>query len=395
MSSSLLKTPTNLNDFYNLEPLYSADERRYRDMTREFIASEALPYLGDWWDAGTFPHDFAKKCGELGILGMTIAPDLGGAGASYTAYGLVNREVEYGDSGLRSFTSVQSSLVIDPIARYGSDAVKKRWLAPLIAGDAIGCFSLTEPHGGSDPVNMKVTAKRVGDEYILSGHKRWATNAVIADVAIVWCINEETGKVAGFAVPTDTEGMEIIAINNKASMRVSVSAEIKLHDVRVPAAFKLETEGLRAPLTCLSGARFGIAFGVVGAGMACFDEARDYLANREIFGEPLSAKQLVQAQLADMLADLTKASLLAYHLGRLRDAGADTPAQISLAKRDNTRTAVNVSRAARDLLGGNGILTDYAAMRHMTNLESVSTYEGTDNVHTLVLGREITGINAF
>ncbi|MEM7738486.1 MAG: acyl-CoA dehydrogenase family protein, partial [Deinococcota bacterium] len=360
-----------------------------------FVSSEVLPHVGQWWDDGIFPNDFPKKCGELGLLGMTLSPDQGGAGASYTAYGLVNQEVEYGDSGLRSFTSVQSSLVLDPIARYATEAIKKRWLTPLIQGEAVGCFSLTEPHGGSDPVNMKVTAKRVGNDYVLSGHKRWATNAVIADVAVVWAMNEETGKVAGFVIPTDTAGMEVIGINNKASMRVSVSAEIKLHDVVVPASSKLEVDGLRGPLSCLNGARFGISFGVVGAGQACFDEARGYVADRYIFGEPLAAKQLVQAQLADMLADLTKAGLLAYHLGRLKDDGKATPAHISLGKRDNTRTAVSVSRAARDMLGGNGILTDYAAMRHMTNLESVSTYEGTDSVHTLLLGREITGINAF
>ncbi len=397
LSTDLEKTEAdvNLGDFYALDALYTEAELRLRETARAYVESEVLPYIGDWWQQEYFPPQLPRALGELGLLGVTLPKEYGGQAASYSAYGLVCGALEYGDSGLRSFLSVQSSLVMYPIFKYASEVLKKRWLPPLATGEAVGCFALTEPQGGSDPASMKVTARRVGDEYILNGHKRWSTNGLIADIAIVWAKDEASGKVGGFVVETASEGFEARPIPGRASLRASVSSELLLHDVRVPAQNKLEVEGLRGPLSCLNQARFGIAFGALGAGYACFDEARRYTGERELFGEPVSHKQLVQAKLADMLAELTKGSLLAYHLGRLKTAGQDTPARVSLAKRDNVRAAQGVARAARDLLGGNGILTEYASIRHMLNLETVSTYEGTDAVHTLVLGREITGHNAF
>ncbi|WP_041947349.1 acyl-CoA dehydrogenase family protein [Truepera radiovictrix] len=384
-----------MDDFYGLEPLYTAEERRLRDTMRAFVAAEILPHIGDWWQREHFPPHLPRALGELGLLGVSLPKAYGGQGASHTAYGLVCQALEYGDSGLRSFLSVQSSLVMYPLYKYASETLQKRWLPPLATGEAVGCFALTEPHGGSDPSRMKVTARRVGGEYVLSGHKRWSTNGLIADLAIVWAKEEGSDQVVGFAVETRSEGFEARGIPGRASLRASVSSEVFLHEVRVPAENKLAVEGLRGPLSCLNAARFGIAFGALGAGYACFDEARRYVAERELFGESLAHKQLVQAGLADMLAELTKGSLLAYHLGRLKEAGQDTPARVSLAKRDNVRAAQRVARTARDLLGGNGILTEHASIRHLLNLESVATYEGTDAVHTLVLGREITGHNAF
>ena len=386
---------SHLQDFYDLEPLYSGEEKRFRNEARAFVHEEILPHIGAWWREGHFPETLPRKFGERGLLGVTLPKKYSGAEASATAYGLVNREVEYGDSGTRSFVSVQSSLVIYPIYRYASEALRQEWLPRLASGEAVGCFSLTEPHGGSDPANMKTTAKRVGNEYVLNGHKRWATSGLIADVAIIWAKDEETGKVAGFVVDTRTPGFRAVEIAQKASMRASISAELHLEEVAVPAENKLEVEGLRGPLSCLNQARFGISYGALGAGFFCFEEAAAYAEEREMFGVPLSSKQLIQARLADMLADLTKGSLLAYHLGRLKERGEDTPARVSLAKRDNVRAALQTARSARDILGGNGITTEYGSIRHMLNLETVSTYEGTDSVHTLALGREITGRSAF
>jgi len=390
------QTPAvDLSDFYELEALYTDEEKGFRDRTHEFVAADILPHIGSWWQQGLFPRELPRTFGALGVLGVTLPKRYGGAEASPVAYGLINRELEYGDSGMRSFVSVQSSLVIYPIYRYGSEALRREWLPRLASGEAVGCFSLTEPHAGSDPANMKATARRVRDEYVLSGEKRWATNALIADVAVVWAKDVESGEVLGFVVDTDAAGFERFEIGDKASMRASVSAGLRLHEVVVPAQRKLEVTGLRGPLSCLNQARFGIAFGALGAGYACFEEVRAYVEERTVFGVPLASKQLVQAELADMLGELTKGSLLAYHLGRLKAEGKDTPARVSLAKRDNVRTALGVARSARDLLGANGITTQYASIRHMLNLETVSTYEGTDTVHTLVLGREITGHNAF
>jgi glutaryl-CoA dehydrogenase len=384
-----------LQDFYELDALYSSEERLIRDSVREFVRAEILPHVGEWWQEGHFPSDLPRKFGELGMLGVTIPEEYGGAGASATAYGLLNREVEYGDSGMRSFVSVQSSLVMYPIHRYGSEGLKRSWLPRLAAGEAIGCFGLTEPDAGSDPGSMRTRCRKVGDDWVLRGVKRWITSGTTAHVAIVWARDEADGTVRGFVVPTDTHGFSALDIKTKASMRASVTSELYLDDVVVRDADRLDVAGLRGPLSCLNQARYGIAWGVLGAGFACLEEAAAYVEDRPVFGRPLASKQLVQASLADMLAELTKGSLLAYHLGRLKEQGRDTPARVSLAKRDNVRAALHAARAARDLLGGNGITTEYGAIRHMLNLETVATYEGTDSVHTLVLGREITGHNAF
>lgn len=388
-------TSRQLQDFYDLDSLYSPEERMIRDSVRDFVRSEIVPNVGDWWQEGVFPDDLPRKFGELGLLGMTLPERYGGSEASYTAYGLVNREVEFGDSGMRSFVSVQSSLVMYPIYRYGSEEMRQRWLPRLATAEAIGCFGLTEPDAGSDPGSMQTKVRKVGDEYVINGVKRWITSGSRADVAIIWAKDVDSGDVLGFAVDTTTPGFRAVDIKTKASMRASVTSELYLDDVVVPASDKLDVTGLKGALSCLNQARFGIAFGVIGAGFSCFEEALRYAEDRPVFDVPLTSKQIVQAKLADMLSELTKASLLSYHLGRLKEQGKDTPARVSLAKRDNVRSALGVARAARDVLGGNGITTEYASIRHMLNLETVSTYEGTDTVHTLVLGREITGRNAF
>ena len=385
-----------LDDFYDLDADLLPEERMIRDGVREFVRGELLPHVGGWWNEGIFPRDLAPRLGAMGLLGVTIPEAYGGAGASATAYGLVAREIEYADSGLRSFVSVQSSLVMYPIHRWAQEPVKRAWLPRLASGEAIGCFGLTEPDAGSDPGAMRTRARRSGKEWVLNGVKRWITSGSRADVAIVWARDEsDGGRVLGFVVETDRPGFQAVDIHTKASMRASVTSELYLDDVVVPDAMRLETAGLGAALACLNQARYGIAWGVLGAGFACFEEATAYVADRPAFGESLAAKQLVQASLADVLADLTKGGLLASRLGRLKERGQDTPARVSLAKRDNVRAALHAARTGRDLLGGNGITTEYVAIRHMLNLETVATYEGTDNVHTLVLGREITGHAAF
>jgi glutaryl-CoA dehydrogenase len=401
MSSSPTPRPARrarLDDFYDLDALLAPEERMIRDGVREFVRGELLPHVADWWTDGVFPTDLATRFGELGILGVTLPEAYGGAGASATASGLVAREIEYVDSGLRSFVSVQSSLVMYPIHRWADEALKRAWLPRLASGEAVGCFGLTEPDAGSDPGAMRTRCRRVGDDWVITGVKRWITSGSRAQVAIVWAREEAAegeGRVLGFVVDTDRPGFQAVDIKTKASMRASVTSELYLDEVVVPESQRLDVVGLGGALSCLNQARYGIAWGVLGAGYACLDEAAAYVADRPAFGRPLAAKQLVQARLADMLADLTKGSLLAYHLGRLKERGQDTPARVSLAKRDNVRAALGAARAARDLLGGNGITTEYVAIRHMLNLESVATYEGTDAVHTLVLGREITGEAAF
>jgi glutaryl-CoA dehydrogenase len=385
-----------LDDFYDLDALLEPEERMIRDGVREFVRGELLPHVGDWWSEGVFPHDLARRLGDMGMLGVTVPEEYGGAAASPTAYGLLNREVEYVDSGLRSFVSVQSSLVMYPILRWGSEGMKRRWLPLLASGEAVGCFGLTEPDAGSDPGALRTRCRRVGDDWVITGVKRWITSGSRAQVAIVWAREADgEGRVRGFLVETDSPGFQAVDIKTKASMRASVTSELYLDEVVVPDAQRLEVVGLGGALACLNQARYGIAWGVLGAGFACLEEAVAYVADRPSFGQPLAAKQLVQARLADMLSDLTKGSLVAYHLGRLKERGQDTPARVSLAKRDNVRAALAAARSGRDLLGGNGITTEYVAIRHMLNLETVSTYEGTDAVHTLILGREITGVAAF
>ena len=397
-TSSARRAPASrrtLQDFFELDSLYDAEERLIRDSVREFVRAEILPHVGEWWLHGEFPADLPRRFGELGMLGLTLPERFGGAGASYTAYGLLNREVEYGDSGMRSFVSVQSSLVMHPIHAYGSEPLQEAWLPLLASGEAVGCFGLTEPDAGSDPGAMRTRCRRVGEEWVITGVKRWITSGSNAHVAIVWARDEADETVRGFVVETDRDGFSAVDIKTKASMRASVTSELYLDEVAVPDTNRLAVEGLRGPLSCLNQARYGIAWGVLGAGFYCLEEAAAYVDDRPVFGTPLAGKQLVQASLADMLAGLTKGALLAHHLGRLKEAGKDTPARVSLAKRENVRAALAAARAARDLLGGNGITTEYGAIRHMLNLEAVATYEGTDTVHTLVLGREITGREAF
>src|SRR5690606_22531792 len=376
-------TAPSLKDFYDTDALYSPEERMIRDSVRDYMRSELLPHVGDWWREGVFPADLPKRFGEIGALGVALPERDGGAEASDSAYGLVCREVEYVDSGMRSFVSVQSSLVMYPIQRWAADRIKDEWLPRLASGEAIGCFGLTEPDAGSDPGSMRTRCRKVGDEYVITGVKRWITSGSRAHVAVVWAKDEESGEILGFVVETDREGFSAVDIKTKASMRASVTSELYLDEVSVPAANRLEVAGLRGPLACLNQARFGIAFGVLGAAQACFDEAAAYTADRTVFGVPLASMQLVQSALSDMLAEITKGGLLAYRLGRLKEEGQDHPTRVSLAKRDNCRSALAVARAARDLLGGNGITTEYAAIRHMLNLETVATYEGTDTVHTL------------
>jgi glutaryl-CoA dehydrogenase len=388
-------TAVSLEDFYDLDALYTPEERMIRDSVRDFVRSEILPNVAEWWREDRFPTDLPRRFGELGLLGATLPEEYGGAGASAMAYGLINREVEYADSGMRSFVSVQSSLVMYPLYRYGNEALKKTWLPRLASGEAVGCFGLTEPDAGSDPGAMRTRVRKVGEEYVINGVKRWITNGSWADVAIIWARDEDSDDILGFAVDTDHEGFQAVDIKTKASMRASVTSELYLDDVTVPSANRLDVTGLKGALSCLNQARFGIAFGVLGAAQACFDEVTAYVSDRPSFGEPLAAKQIVQERLGDMLAGITKGSLLAYRLAQLKEAGADRPSRVSLAKRDNVRTALAVARSARELLGGNGITTEYASIRHMLNLETVATYEGTDIVHTLVLGREITGTSAF
>jgi glutaryl-CoA dehydrogenase len=401
MSSSSTPRPARrarLDDFYDLDAQLAPEERMIRDGVREFVRGELLPHVADWWSDGVFPTDLSTRFGELGVLGVTLPEAYGGAGASATASGLVAREIEYVDSGLRSFVSVQSSLVMYPIHRWSDEALKRAWLPRLASGEAVGCFGLTEPDAGSDPGAMRTRCRRVGDEWVITGVKRWITSGSRAQVAIVWAreeVDEGEGRVLGFVVDTDRPGFQAVDIKTKASMRASVTSELYLDEVVVPESQRLDVVGLGGALACLNQARYGIAWGVLGAGYACLEEATAYVADRPAFGRPLAAKQLVQARLADMLADLTKGSLLAHQLGRLKERGQDTPARVSLAKRENVRAALGAAREARDLLGGNGITTEYVAIRHMLNLESVSTYEGTDAVHTLVLGREITGEAAF
>lgn len=392
-----MAAPGNVSnsDFYLIDDLYTSEERAIRDSVRDFVRSEMLPHVGDWWLNGEFPHSISKQFGELGALGVTLEEEYGGAGASYSAYGLICREIEYVDSGLRSFVSVQSSLVMFPIRAYASEALKREWLPRLASGEAVGCFGLTEPDAGSDPGSMLTRARKVGDEYVLNGVKRWITSGSRAQVAIVWAKEEGSGDILGFVVETDRPGFKAVDIKTKASMRASVTSELYLDDVVVPAGNRLDVVGLKGALSCLNQARYGIAFGVMGAAQACFDEVTAYVADRRVFGVPLASKQIVQAKLADMLSEITKGSLLAQRLGRLKEQGLDHPTRVSLAKRDNCRSALAVAREARDLLGGNGITTEYSAIRHMLNLETVATYEGTDTVHTLVLGRQVTGLNAF
>ncbi|MBP6633094.1 MAG: acyl-CoA dehydrogenase family protein [Kofleriaceae bacterium] len=380
-------------DFYGIDPLFTEEERMIRATVRELVVSRILPGIGKHWSDGTFPHELVPVFGEMGLLGASLT-GYGCPGTSPTAYGLICQELERGDSGIRSFCSVQSSLVMYPIWAFGSEEQKQRYLPDMAAGRVIGCFGLTEPDFGSNPNGMLTTATRTSGGYRLNGTKRWITNGSVAQVALVWA--KLDGVVRGFLVPTASRGFTARSIDGKWSLRASVTSELHLDDVEVGEDALLPgVTGMRGPLSCLTQARFGICYGVVGAAMACYDEALGYAKDRVQFSRPIAGYQLVQRKLVDMVQEITKAQLLCLQLGRLKEAGTLTPPQISLAKRNNCAMARDVARDARDVLGANGVTTDYACGRHMLNLESVYTYEGTHDIHTLVVGQAVTGLAAF
>ena len=382
-------------DYYALDDLLSENEKEIRRKVRSFIDQEVLPVIEQHAQEATFPRHLVPSFAELGLLGPQLPEEEGGGGYNNIVYGLMMQELERGDSGLRSFCSVQGSLVMYPIFRYGSEGQRRRWLPVLGRGEAIGAFALTEPKHGSNPSGMETRAVREGNEYVLTGHKRWSTNASEGDVAVVWA-RDEKDDVRGFLVELDRKGVSTPRITGKWSLRAAITSEIVLEEVRVPAASRLpKAKGIGAPLACLTQARYGIAWGVLGAAMACYDAALHHARTRLQFDRPIARFQLIQERLVDMLEEITKAQLLAWRLGRLKDAGTMRPQQVSLAKRNNCRIALEVARSARQVLGGNGILGDYPVMRHMMNLESVVTYEGTHEVHTLIVGEDITGEKAF
>jgi glutaryl-CoA dehydrogenase len=381
-------------DYYGCEGLLSEEERMVRDAVRDWVEAEFLPVVAQHHRDGTFPMELVPRLGELGVFGATLK-GYGCAGLNHVAYGLIMQELERGDSGLRSFASVQSGLVMYPIHRYGSEAQKERWLPALQAGSAIGCFGLSEPDHGSDPGSMKTRAHRRGDAYVLNGTKLWITNGSVADVAVVWA-KDETGEIGGYLVERGTPGFSTLDIHGKFSMRASITSELSFQDCRIPLDAKLpEASALKAPLSCLSQARYGIAWGAVGAAMACYDWALQYAQARIQFGKPIASFQLVQRKLVWMLTEITKAQLLCLQLGRLKDAGTVRPQQVSMAKMNNVWMALETARLARDILGAAGIVDEHPIIRHLMNLETVITYEGTHDIHTLIIGRDITGLDAF
>jgi glutaryl-CoA dehydrogenase len=381
-------------DFLHLDDELSDEEQLARRSVREWVSREFLPRVQEHVRRdGSFPMELVPQMAELGLFGANLS-GYGCAGMNNVAYGLVMQELERGDSGLRSFASVQGSLVMYPIHAFGSDAQKERWLPAMASGEAIGCFGLTEPDFGSYAQGMRTRAERRGGAWVMNGTKRWITNGTVSKVAVVWAQTED--GVRGFLVETDRRGFEARDIKGKFSLRGSVTSELFLTDVEVPEENRLpKAEGMKGPLSCLTQARYGIAWGAIGAAMACFEEVVDYTKERLVQGGPLAGKQLTQAKLADMLTEITKAQLLALRLGRIKDAGKLHPTMVSMAKRNNVDVALQIARAARDLLGANGIVDDYGAMRHMVNLETVRTYEGTHDVHTLILGEHITGMRAL
>jgi glutaryl-CoA dehydrogenase len=384
-----------VDDLLCLDEQLKNDERMIRDSVARFVQQEVTPLMAEAFEKGAFPRELIKKSADLGLLGLTLPAQYGGANASYVAYGLVCQELERGDSGLRSFVSVQSSLCMYPIFRYGNEEQKMRFLPNMASGDIIGCFGLTEPDSGSDPASMRTNAKKVDGGWQLNGAKMWITNATIADIAIVWAMTD--AGIRAFIVEKEFKGFTRQDIKLKMSLRASITGELIFDNVFVPDANLLQgtEKGLGAALSCLSQARYGIAWGAMGAAMACFDITRDYLLDRNQFNQPLATFQLIQKDLADMYTEIVKAQWMNLQIGKLKDQGRETPVMISLAKGNACREAIKIARTCRNLLGANGISLEYHVIRHMLNLESVFTYEGTDNVHTLVLGRHITGINAF
>ena len=381
-------------DFFDTEGLFSEEERMVRDTVRSWVGDRFLPTIAEHFENGTFPTELVPELAELGVFGPTTPEEYGGAGLNNVCYGLICQELERGDSGLRSFVSVQGSLVMFPILTFGSEEQKREWLPRLACAEVIGCFGLTEPDFGSNPGGMITTARRDGDDWILDGRKMWITNGSVSQVAIVWARTEE--GIRGFAVPTDLPGFSAPEQKHKWSLRASITSELVLEEVRVPESMRLpEAEGLKAPLECLTAARSGIAWGALGAAHACFDEALSYSKQRIVFGKPLAGFQLAQKKLADMATDITLGQLMALRLGRLKDDGRATPNQVSMAKRNNVHMALEVARTCRGMLGANGISLEYQVGRHMLNLESVITYEGTHDIHTLALGHALTDLPAY
>jgi glutaryl-CoA dehydrogenase len=388
------REPLKPLDLLDIDALLSEEERAVRDTVRDWVKSRILPEIAEWFERGELPsRELARELGGLGLLGMHLS-GYGTSEASAVMYGLACLELEAGDSGVRSLVSVQGSLAMFPIWKFGSDEQKEEWLPRMARGEAIGCFGLTEPDIGSDPARMRTSARRDGSDWVLSGTKMWITNGGVADVAVVWARTD--AGVRGFVVPTDTEGFTANDIERKISLRASVTSELVLDDVRLPEDAVLpDVGGMRGPLSCLNEARYGIVWGSLGAARACFEAALDYAAGREQFGRPIAGFQLTQRKLVDMAVELNKGLLMALHLGRMKDEGRIRPEQVSLGKLNNVREALEICRQARSILGANGITLEYPIVRHMNNLESVLTYEGTNEIHTLILGKALTGLDAF
>ncbi len=381
-------------DYYGIDELLTEEQRMMRDAVRDWVEAKFLPIVSQHHRDGTFPTELAKDLGEMGVFGATLK-GYGCAGLDNVAYGLIMQELERGDSGLRSFASVQSGLVMYPIYSYGSDAQKERWLPRLQSGDALGCFGLTEPDHGSDPGSMKTRAVKKGQEYVLNGTKLWITNGSVADVAVVWAKGED-GEIGGYLVEKGTPGYSTLDIHGKFSMRASITSELAFADCKIPLENKLPgVKGLKGPLSCLSQARYGIAWGAIGAAMGCYDWSLQYAQQRVQFNKPIGSFQLVQQKLVWMITEITKAQLLCLRLGQLKDMGKARPQQISMAKMNNVQIALDAARLARDILGAAGIVDEPPIIRHMLKLETVYTYEGTHDIHTLIVGRDITGLDAF
>lgn len=381
-------------DLFDVRSLLTDEERAVQDTVARFTDERVIPIIGDAFDQGRFPHELVAEIAELGLLGSSLPEQYGGGGLNAVSYGLICQELERGDSGIRSFVSVQSSLCMYPIHAFGSEGQRLRWLPDMAAGKVIGCFGLTEPHGGSDPANMKTRAVRDGDDWLVTGSKMWITNGNLADIAIVWAQTDD--GIQGFVLEKGMPGFSAQEIKHKMSLRASVTSALFFDNVRVPDANRLpNVKGLKGPLGCLNQARYGITWGPIGAAIACLREVLGYTKERILFERPVAATQSAQIKMAEMARRITLAQLLAVQLGRLKDAGNMQPAQVSLAKWNNCRMAIDIARECRDLLGGAGITTEHAAIRHALNLESVITYEGTETIHQLVIGRELTGISAF
>jgi glutaryl-CoA dehydrogenase len=385
--------PIDALDFLDLRRLLSDEERAIQVTVRDWVRDRVVPGIEGWFEAAEFPLEVAKELGAMGLLGMNLT-GYGCSGASAVSYGLACLELEAGDSGFRSFVSVQGSLCMFPIWKFGSKEQKQRWLPPMARGEVVGCFGLTEPDSGSDPASMRTSARRDGSDWIVSGTKMWITNGSVADVAVVWAQTDE--GIRGFLVPTDTAGFSASDIHRKLSLRASVTSELVLDEVRLPQEAVLpEATGMRGPLSCLTEARFGIVWGAMGAARTCFETALEYSKTRVQWGRPIGGFQLTQRKLADMALELNKGTLLALHLGRMKDEGRLLPSHVSMGKLNNVREALAIAREARGILGASGITLEYPVIRHMNNLESVLTYEGTDEIHTLIVGESLTGLRAY